>query len=48
MPANYYELLGVARDATDKDIRQAYRRLAASITPTLTRATPEQKKSLSR
>lgn len=33
MPANYYELLGVARNATDKDIRQAYRRLARQYHP---------------
>ncbi len=33
MPANYYELLGVARDATDKDIRQAYRKLARQYHP---------------
>ena len=33
MPANYYELLGVARDATEKDIRQAYRKLARQYHP---------------
>ena len=33
MPANYYELLGVARDASDKDIRQAYRKLARQYHP---------------
>ena len=33
MPANYYELLGVARDANDKDIRQAYRKLARQYHP---------------
>ena len=30
---NYYELLGVTRDATDKDIRQAYRKLARQYHP---------------
>ena len=33
MPTNYYELLGVSRDASDKDIRQAYRRLARQYHP---------------
>ena len=33
MPANYYEMLGVTRDATDKDIRQAYRKLARQYHP---------------
>ena len=33
MPANYYELLGVGRDASDKDIRQAYRKLARQYHP---------------
>jgi molecular chaperone DnaJ len=30
---NYYELLGVKRDATEKDIKQAYRRLARRYHP---------------
>ena len=30
-PKNYYEILGVERNATDKEIRQAYRTLAASM-----------------
>lgn len=33
MPTNYYELLGVARNANDKDIRQAYRKLARQYHP---------------
>ena len=33
MATNYYELLGVARDASDKDIRQAYRKLARQYHP---------------
>jgi len=31
---DYYEVLGVSRDATDKEIKQAYRRLVRSIIPT--------------
>lgn len=31
--SNYYETLGVSRDASDKDIRQAYRRLARQYHP---------------
>ncbi len=30
---NYYDILGVKRDATDKDIKQAYRRLARKYHP---------------
>ncbi len=30
---NYYELLGIGRDATDRDIKQAYRRLARKYHP---------------
>ena len=35
MPAvkDYYEVLGVPRDASEKDIRQAYRRLARKYHP---------------
>ncbi|MBM3944893.1 MAG: J domain-containing protein [SAR202 cluster bacterium] len=33
--ANYYEVLGVAKNASDKDIRQAYRRLARKHHPDL-------------
>ncbi|MDE2779795.1 MAG: J domain-containing protein [Chloroflexota bacterium] len=33
MATNYYELLGVSRDASDKDIRQAYRKLARQYHP---------------
>ena len=31
--SNYYEVLGVAKDASEKDIRQAYRRLARQYHP---------------
>ena len=31
--SNYYEVLGVSKDATEKDIRQAYRRLARQFHP---------------
>lgn len=30
---DYYEILGIARDASDKDIKQAYRRLAMEFHP---------------
>ena len=30
-PKDYYQILGVDRNATDKEIRQAYRNLAASL-----------------
>lgn len=33
MATNYYDLLGVARDAGEKEIRQAYRRLARQYHP---------------
>ncbi len=33
MAADYYQVLGVKRDATAKDIRQAYRRLARKLHP---------------
>ena len=34
MPSkDYYDILGVKRDATDKDIKQAYRRLARKLHP---------------
>ena len=33
MAANYYDVLGVARDAGDKEIRQAYRKLARQYHP---------------
>ena len=33
MSANYYEVLGLNRDATDDDIRRAFRRLALQFHP---------------
>ena len=33
MPKDYYDTLGVKKDATEKDIKQAYRRLARKYHP---------------
>ena len=33
MAKNYYDTLGIKRDASDKDIRQAFRRLARRYHP---------------
>ena len=33
MPASYYDILGVGRSASEKEIRQAYRRLARQFHP---------------
>ena len=33
MAGNFYDILGVKRDATDKDIKQAYRRMARKYHP---------------
>jgi molecular chaperone DnaJ len=33
MPKDYYEFLGIKKDATEKDIKQAYRRLARKYHP---------------
>ena len=39
--ADYYQILGVPRDATDKDIRQAFRRMARKFHPDLNRGDKE-------
>lgn len=43
--SNYYDVLGVAKDATEKEIRQAYRRLARQYHPDVNKndATAEEK-----
>ena len=43
--SNYYDLLGVGKDASEKDIRQAYRRLARQYHPDVNKndATAEEK-----
>ena len=33
MPRDYYEILGVSRDADKEDVKQAYRRLARKYHP---------------
>ena len=33
MADNYYDILGVPRNSTDKDIKSAYRRLARKLHP---------------
>jgi len=33
MPQNYYDILGVSRNASDKDIKSAYRRMARKLHP---------------
>ena len=41
MASNYYEVLGVGRNASEKDIRQAYRRLARKHHPDVNRGAPD-------
>lgn len=38
--SNYYDVLGVAKDATEKEIRQAYRRLARQYHPDVNKNDP--------
>src|SRR5947207_5855391 len=41
MPQDYYELLGVTRDAGDSDIKKAFRRLARELHPDVNNHDPE-------
>jgi len=40
---DYYEVLGVNRDADEESIKKAYRRLAMSITRIVTLTTPSRR-----
>lgn len=42
--SEYYDLLGVARDASDADIKKAYRRLAMDLHPDRNKATDAEEK----
>jgi molecular chaperone DnaJ len=46
MPADYYELLGVSRTATDGEIKKAFRRLARELHPDVNNHDPEAEDKL--
>src|SRR6266568_2760603 len=41
MPRDYYEVLGVPRDAADAEIKKAFRRLARELHPDVNRHDPD-------
>jgi DnaJ-class molecular chaperone len=42
---DFYETLGVAKGATEADVKRAYRQLAMQYHPDRTRATPRPRRS---
>ena len=41
MAADYYEILGIGRDASDRDVKRAFRRLARELHPDINDHDPE-------
>ena len=41
MPSDYYDVLGVARDASEAEVKKAFRRLARELHPDVNDHDPE-------